>query len=158
MDSPVSPARENRHFGPFCLHFYLRFSGNYAIINKIMPAGCAGGVSRRLHRRQVACGSVPRRKVWCSRLWFGEGHFFAEPVAPEASHVWQRSEEESLVLAALAWRKALPCWAGCTGGVPHVAILREGKFGARGLGSARPTVFMVLRGALILFQGSAPFQ
>ena len=85
MDSPVSPARENRHFGPFCLQFYLRFSGNYAIISKIMPAGCTGGVSR-------------------------------------------------------------------------VAILREGKFGARGLGSARATLFKVLRGALILFQGSAPFQ
>ena len=114
--------------------------------------------ARRLHRRQVTCGSVPRRKVWCSRLWTSEGHFFAEPAAPVASRVWQRSEEESLVLAALARQKALSCWAGCAGGMSRVAMFREGKFGARGLGSARATIFKVLRGALILFQGSAPFQ
>ena len=131
MDSPVSPARENRHFGPFCLHFYLRFSGNYAIISKIMPAGCTGGKSRvaafrggkfgargfgpargtslrsRLRRWQVVCGSVPRRKVWCSRLWLGKRHFPAGLAAPVACRVWQCSEKESLVLAALVRREPL---------------------------------------------------
>lgn len=84
MDSSVLLARQNQHFGPFCLHFYLRFSGNYAIISKIMP-GCAGDKS-------------------------------------------------------------------------PVAAFRGGKFGARGFGSARATIFKVLRGALILSKGRRRFK